>query len=41
MKKEDIRKEILTMEKIVNYNGIDFKIIINKEDLLKYSHLNF
>lgn len=23
------------MEKIVNYNGIDFKIIINKEDLIK------
>ena len=23
------------MEKIVNYNGIDFKVIVNKEDLIK------
>ena len=23
------------MEKIVNYNGINFKVVINKEDLLK------
>ena len=35
MKKENIRKEILRMEKIVNYNGINFKVVINKEDLIK------
>lgn len=23
------------MEKIVNYNGINFKVVINKEDLIK------
>lgn len=23
------------MEKIVNYNGIDFKVVVSKEDLIK------